>query len=108
MYRFAFVMDQQVGLRTQAMNFERVVAGDTTIDPVWVPVQYATGGGLLARLPILPESIKGTLRGVHEIRDRLGDPAQFDSVLWATWAAKSVLKLVEGAPAFLVMDMTPC
>ena len=108
MYRFAFVMDQQVGLRTQAMNFERVVAADPTIEAVWAPVQYTADAGLLTRLPGLPESVRGTLRGVHEIRDRLGDPTRFDSVLWATWAAKSVLKLVEGAPAFLIMDMTPC
>jgi glycosyltransferase involved in cell wall biosynthesis len=107
MYRFAFVMDQQVGLRTQALNFENVVAADSNIEPVWVPVHYAADGGLLTHLPGVPEGVKGTLRGVREIRTKLGDPRRYDAALWATWAAKSVPDLVEGAPAFFVMDMTP-
>jgi Glycosyltransferase len=108
MHRFAFVMDQQVGLRTQALNFEEALVerrGD--VEAHWVPVRYEGDGGLLARLPGVPGGVKGTLRGVREIREGLGDPHRFGAVLWATWAAKSVVDLVEQAPAFLVMDMTP-
>jgi len=107
MHRFAFVMDQQVGLRTQAMNWERVVSEDIDVAATWVPVRYEADGGPLSRLPGLPSGIKGSLRGVREIRDGIGDASRFDAILWATWAAKSVPDLVEAAPAFLVMDMTP-
>lgn len=107
MYNFAFILDQQVGLRTQALNFERIAAGDTTINACWVPVHYRADAGILTRLPGVPQSIKGTLRGIREIRQGLGDAHRFDAALWATWTAKSVLDLVAAAPAFLVMDMTP-
>ena len=106
-FQLAFVMDQQVGLRTQAINLEQVVRSDPEILPTFVPVHYQTPAGPLSRLPGVPRSIKGTLRGVREIRDGIGNGRKFDAVLWATWAAKSVPDLVKAAPAFLVMDMTP-
>lgn len=107
MYRFAFVMDQQVGLRTQALNYERIVSEDPSLSPAWVPVCYTADPGLLGRLPALPRPLRDTLRGLHEIRDGLHKAGPCDAVLWATWAAKSALDLVSAAPAFLVMDMTP-
>jgi len=106
-HAFAFVMDQQVGLRTQALNIERVVTHDPTIQPTWVPVRYDTASGpFLSRFPGLPSQFRGTLAGTHEIREGL-KRRRFDGALWATWAAKSVPDLVAAAPAYLVMDMTP-
>ena len=108
--RFAFILDQQVGLRTQALNLAAAVGADPTIHPHWIPVCYERDAGWLTRLPGVPSEIKGTLRGVREIQEgwaaarTVGPP---DAVLWATWAAKSVPDLVAAAPAFLVMDMTP-
>ncbi len=99
-------MDQQVGLKTQALNWERVVSEDASLQAVWVPVCYAADGGLMTRLPGVPSGIKGSLRGIAEIKSGLGE-AKFDGTLWATWAAKSVPALVRAAPSFLVMDMTP-
>lgn len=107
MYQFAFVMDQQVGLRTQSLNFERVICADPTVEAAWIPVRYEISDTLLTRLPGLPSGIKGTLRGIGEIRGGLGDARRYDAILWATWAAKSVGDLIAAAPAFLVMDMTP-
>ncbi len=107
MYNFAFILDQQVGLRTQALNFEQVVSRDRTISPSWTRVCYQADGGPLSRLPGLPSAIRGTLRGIREIRDGVGDMRRFDAAVWATWAAKSVPDLVGAAPAFLIMDMTP-
>lgn len=105
-HTFAFVLDQQVGLRTQALNLERTVRTNARIVPTFVPVRYEADAGFLSRLPGVPGGIKGTLRGVREIRDGLREGG-FDAILWATWAAKSVPDLVKMAPAFLVMDMTP-
>ncbi len=109
-YRFGFVMDQQVGLKTQSLNFERVLREEyPQIEAVFVPVDYAA----VAANPMtrafekaLPESVRGTLAGVREIKRAFaGQP--FDAVLWATWAAKSAIECVCAAPAFLLMDMTP-
>lgn len=107
MHHFAFILDQQVGLRTQALNFERAVTEDSAIAPVWIPVRYETPAGFLSRLPGVPKSIRGTLRGVREIQDGWRKAENMDAALWATWAAKSVPELVRAAPAFFVMDMTP-
>ena len=105
-YQFAFVLDQQVGLKTQALNWACAAAEDPAVDSTWVPVNYKADGGLLSRLPGVPSGIKGSLRGIAEIKAGLGQ-TRFDAVLWGTWAAKSVLPLVSASPAFLVMDMTP-
>ncbi len=99
-------MDQQVGLKTQALNWERVVSEEASVQAAWVPVCYAADGGLITRLPGVPSGIKGSLRGIAEIKSGLGQ-TQFDGMLWATWAAKSVPAFVSAAPSFLVMDMTP-
>ncbi len=107
MHRFAFIMDQQVGLKTQALNWARVAGEDPSVDAAWVPVCYEADAGPLSRLPGLPSGIKGTLRGVREIRDGLRAAGPRDALLWASWAAKSVPDLVKAAPSFLVMDMTP-
>ena len=105
-FQFAFVLDQQVGLKTQALNWRRVADEDPAVCPTWVPVCYEADGGLLSRLPGLPSGIKGSLRGIAEIKAGVENKA-LDAVLWGTWAAKSVPALVSAAPAFLVMDMTP-
>ncbi|MBC8139654.1 MAG: glycosyltransferase family 4 protein [Fibrella sp.] len=106
-HNFAFVLDQQVGLRTQSLNIERVVRGDDSILPTFVPVRYASAElPLLARLPCVPKNVSGTMAGIREIRSGLVGKKQ-DGVLWATWAAKSVPDLVSSAPACLLMDMTP-
>ena len=104
--QIAFVMDQQVGLQTQSLYFEQFVAEDATIAPLWVPVRYQKDAGILTRIPILPNGIKGTLRGVAEIRETLHGK-KWDVALWATWAAKSVPELVSCAPSSVRMDMTP-
>jgi glycosyltransferase involved in cell wall biosynthesis len=105
-YNFAFVMDQQVGLKTHALNVERVARACPEVNAAFLPVCYESESAPLSRLPLLPESIRSTLRGVSEIREGL-QGAEWDGVLWATWAAKSVLEWVKSAPAYWMMDMTP-
>ncbi len=106
-HQFAFVLDQQVGLRTQSLNIEQVVLRDHSIHPTFVPVHYDVANGpAFVRFPGLPRSVRGTLAGLREIREGLGE-GRYDGVLWGTWAAKSVPDLVSAAPAYLIMDMTP-
>jgi len=100
-------MDQQVGLRTQSLNFERVVQSESDIEASWVPVNYLPSAGEPAYLKLLPGSLRGSIRGVREIRKGLSELQTWDAALWATWAAKSVVDLVGKSPAYLVMDMTP-
>jgi glycosyltransferase involved in cell wall biosynthesis len=109
-YQFAYVMDQQVGLKTHAQNIARVSEAQPDVHTTFVPVCYTEDTPPLSRLQILPESVRSTMRGVHEIRQGLASNANnthYDAVLWATWAAKSVLDCVERWPAYWMMDMTP-
>ena len=105
-FHFAFVSDQQVGLKTAAMNLERSIAQEENIRADFFPVQYQGSIGLYEHLP-LPSTVKGTLRGIQEIRCAVPTPAQYDGILWSTWAAKSVPDLVAATHAFVRMDMTP-
>jgi len=108
--RLGFVMDQQVGLKTQSLNFQSVLREEyPQVEAVFVPVEYAsvaTNPVTRALEKALPGSVRGTLAGVREIKKAF-DSQRFDAVLWATWAAKSVIECVRAAPAFLLMDMTP-
>lgn len=106
-YRFAFVMDQQVGLRTHAMNVQNAVCGDCSIRSTWVPVTYDLARGWQKQLPGIPASLRGSLMGAAEIRRGLQGKPDLDAILWATWAAKCVPELVRRVTSFLVMDMTP-
>jgi glycosyltransferase involved in cell wall biosynthesis len=106
-YHFAYVMDQQVGLKTHALNIARVSESQKDIQTTFVPVCYAEETAPLSRLPILPESVRSVIRGTSEIRSGLGESNHYDAVLWATWAAKSALDCVERWPAYWMMDMTP-
>lgn len=105
--RIAFVLDQQVGLRTLSMNLERFVGDHAGVEATFVPVHYEADPGWLGRVPGLPSSMRGILSAMAEIRSGLGDISRYDVVVWGTWAAKSVPDLVESVPACFIMDMTP-
>ena len=96
------MLDRQVSLKTQALNWACTAAEDPATRPTW----YEADEGLLSRLPRVPSDIKGSLRGIAEIKAGL-EQKDFDAALWGTWAAKSVLSQVSTFPAFLVTDMTP-
>jgi glycosyltransferase involved in cell wall biosynthesis len=98
--RVAFVMDQQVGLKTHALTLRKYIEADLEIVSTFVDVRY--DAGKLSRLPG-----SGTAAGVREIRRGLGDVSRFDAIVWASWATKFVPDLVEATPSFLIMDMTP-
>ncbi|MDX1934498.1 MAG: glycosyltransferase family 4 protein [Capsulimonadales bacterium] len=99
-------MDQQVGLKTAALNLERAAGEDATILSEFLPVTYKSDA-MIFRVTPLPKNWKGAMAGAHEIRAAMADPSRFDGILWATWAAKLTPDLVRCVPAFLRMDMTP-
>ncbi|MGC4042952.1 MAG: glycosyltransferase family 4 protein [Armatimonas sp.] len=98
--KIAFVMDQQVGLRTHALTLKKHVQANPAIEATFIDVRYDA-----RPLHKLPGS--GTLAGVREIRRGIGNPTRFDAIVWASWATKFVPDLVEAVPSYLIMDMTP-
>lgn len=103
----ACVLDQQVGLKSHALNLMQGLSGHPEIDATLIPVEYGKGDHWLFRVPGLPGGIAGTLCARGEIERGVARLGELDGILWGTWAAKSVPHIVERFPAFFVMDMTP-
>lgn len=98
--RIAFVMDQQVGLRTHALTLQKFAQANPEIEATFIDVRYDAG-------PLRKFPGSGSMAGVHEIRRGIGDPRRFDAIVWASWATKLVPDLVEAVPGYFIMDMTP-
>ena len=105
--RIACILDQQVGLKSHALNRMKGLSGHPRVDATLIPVEYGNGDHWLFRVPGLPGGIAGTLCARGEIERGIAALGDIDAVLWGTWAAKSVPHIVERFPAFFVMDMTP-
>ncbi len=105
--RIACVLDQQVGLKSHALNLMNGLRDHPLVDATLIPVEYGNGDHWLFRVPGLPGGIAGTLCARSEIERGIGALGEIDGILWGTWAAKSVPHIVERYPAFFVMDMTP-
>ena len=105
--RIACVLDQQVGLKSHALNLMQGLNGHPAVDATLIPVEYGGGDHWLFRVPGLPNGIAGTLCARGEIERGVAALGSLDAILWGTWAAKSVPHIVERYPAFFVMDMTP-
>jgi hypothetical protein len=105
--RIACVLDQQVGLKSHALNLMQGLSEHPKVDATLIPVEYGAGDHWLFRVPGLPNGIAGTLCARGEIERGVAALGDIDAILWGSWAAKSVPHLVERFPAFFVMDMTP-
>ena len=105
--RIACVLDQQVGLKSHALNLMQGLSEHSKIDATLIPVEYGGGDHWLFRIPGLPGGIAGTLCARGEIERGVATLGDLDAILWGSWAAKSVPHILERFPAFFVMDMTP-
>ena len=104
--RIACVLDQQVGLRSHALNLMQGLSVHPEIDATLIPVEYG-GDHWLHHVPGLSGGIAGTLCACAEIERGVAKLGHLDAILWGSWATKSVPHIVERYPAFFVMDMTP-
>jgi len=105
--RIACVLDQQVGLKSHALNLMQGLSEHPKVDATLIPVEYGGGDHWLFRIPGLPGGIAGTLCARSEIERGVAALGDIEAILWGSWAAKSVPHIVERYPAFFVMDMTP-
>lgn len=103
----AFITERHVGLRTFSENLERFVVEDDRIDSSWHPVEYTFGSTLADRLPALPESLRGALRGRAEVR-RAIRRAGADAHLFLTQTPLALGgRLARRRPYVVVTDDTP-
>ncbi|MET0908371.1 MAG: glycosyltransferase family 4 protein [Ilumatobacteraceae bacterium] len=69
--RVAFIMEQHVGLRTYTANLRRFADVDERIEASWTFITYFESGGLIERLPFVPDGLRGTMRGMLQVRRAL-------------------------------------
>jgi glycosyltransferase involved in cell wall biosynthesis len=104
--RAGFVMEQVLGHVSHYQSLRNVIERDASVTPHWVEVTYA-GDGLLERLPKIPASISGTLRGFLQVRDGLRR-RDLDALLFHTQKpAVFQWDLLARIPSVLSLDVTP-
>jgi glycosyltransferase involved in cell wall biosynthesis len=105
--RFAFVMEQQVGLRTNYLNWRRITEMDPSIDATWVPITYYQEGGFLEKLSFLPRQPRAQIRCYLQVDRGLGR-RKYDCVLFNTYNPAVLHRsTVHQQRCFLMFDVTP-
>jgi glycosyltransferase involved in cell wall biosynthesis len=107
MTRALFVVEQHLGHRTYYENLRRFVDENPHLVASWAPVTYNQPAGLIERLPGLPMSIQGTLRGRAEVRRALS-MADCDVVFFNTQVPGALGGgLTRKRPYVIATDITP-
>lgn len=105
-YRFAFVMEQNLGHRTHYRNLLRFVQEDATVAPTWLPLQFETPG-MLSRLPVVRNnwSARASLAAWNAVRRARQTP--LDAVFYHTQVTALLAPLHGALPTVISLDATP-
>jgi glycosyltransferase involved in cell wall biosynthesis len=106
-YRFAFVMEQNLGHRTHAQNLARFVAEDPGVCPTWLPIEFETLG-LLSRIPYVRSnwSVRASLAAWDAVR-RARNAAKPDALFYHTQVTALLSPLHPGVRSVISLDATP-
>jgi len=105
--KFAFIMSEEVGLRTQYLNWKNNFPSDLGIEPHWIVISFHKPGGWIESLPGLPSFVKTRLRAAMEVREGLRT-GPFDATFVAVHSALSTLPGYANKHAcFTTLDVTP-
>jgi glycosyltransferase involved in cell wall biosynthesis len=100
-------MEQHIGHQTYYQNLRRSVEQDGAITANWAPITYKDASQILARLPGISNSLRGTLQGMLQVRRAISggryDVAFFNTQVPAALAAQQVRR----RPYVLATDITP-
>ncbi|MCB8983675.1 MAG: glycosyltransferase family 4 protein [Ardenticatenaceae bacterium] len=106
MLTVTFLMEQHIGHRTFYENLRRFIEPTPQIAARWVEVSYFQPGGLWERLTILPQNVRGTLRGRAQVRAGLRAPA--DLLVYNTQVPAALAgRMGRQRPYILCTDITP-
>jgi glycosyltransferase involved in cell wall biosynthesis len=102
--RYTFFAERQVGIGSAAAAIEPFVreAGHD-----WVDVTYHDPEGVLEKLPGIPGRIKGTLRGVQQVRTGLGSSSGHGQFFLTHNPAVFQQAAIRRIPTVLWTDVTP-
>lgn len=105
--RATFIVEQHIGHYTYYRNLRRFVDQDPSIAATWVEVTYHQPRGFWERLPALPPSLRGTLRGRSQARCGLKQ-TQADVYFFNTQVPAALAgRIVRRHPYIIATDLTP-
>lgn len=100
-------MSEEVGLRTQYLNWKGNFPHDLGIEPHWIVVSFNKPGGWIENLPGVPPFIKSRLRAAIEIRQGLKQ-GPFDATFVAVHSAMTGRhRYLSENSCFSTLDVTP-
>lgn len=106
-HSYAFVMEQQVGLRTNYLTWRSVVEQEPDINATWVPITYYKQGGRIEQMRFLPGIVRASLRSRLQTAEGL-QGKKYDAILFNTYnPAVHHRESVHNQRAFLMFDVTP-
>jgi glycosyltransferase involved in cell wall biosynthesis len=103
--KFAFVMSEEVGLRTQYLNWRKHFPKDLGIEPHWITISFDKPGGWIEKLPGIP--FKSRIRAALEIREGLRS-GPFDATFIGVHSALATMPgYLSKYACFTTLDVTP-
>jgi glycosyltransferase involved in cell wall biosynthesis len=107
-YRFAMVVEQNLGHRAHYRNLTRYVPLDPEIAVDWFPIEYENPAPLVRLLGRLGTNmtLRASLTAWDRLR-RLRGQARPDAVFFHTQTTALLQRLVPGVPAVVSLDATP-
>jgi glycosyltransferase involved in cell wall biosynthesis len=107
MVRATFVMEQHLGHQTYYQNIRAFVDNDTQVQATWVLVTYEHTNGVWEHITFLPQRIRDTLTGRHQVQIGLKQTAS--DVVFFNTQVPAVLagKLAQRRPYAISTDLTP-
>jgi glycosyltransferase involved in cell wall biosynthesis len=106
MLKVAIIMSDEVGLKTQLMNWQSCFPSDMGIEPTWIIVNFWEKDGFLEKLP-LPKSIISLLRGRIQVARGLKQE-RFDATISAVHSVlASQNSYLKNNACYSVFDVTP-
>lgn len=118
-YRFGFILQQVLGWVAVYQNFRRYADADASVRALWTEVTYRRDGGLIERIPGMPQRARGAIRGMLQVRQGLGPSSlpfasrvllpRHDAVLFNSQSlCLGIESYLRRVPAVIVTDVTPC
>jgi glycosyltransferase involved in cell wall biosynthesis len=106
MARVTFVMEQHLGHQTYYRNLRAAVDDASAIQATWADVHYTAHLGLFENMP-LPGGLRGSFRGLREVRSAL--QASSSDIFFFNTQVPAILggRLTHQRPYVISTDITP-
>lgn len=117
-YRFAFILQLALGWNSFYRNFRHYADQDTSVEPAWTEVTHYKPGGIIERLPGVPDRLTIAMRGIIQVHQGLGAASlptiggaiasRYDAVLVnSTYLCRTTRGYMRRVPIVIQTDASP-